>query len=85
MIGYRDFIACYTDMEAVQFRPAFTLLLSLFSGAEVGHDLEGWAPTFELDLPVHEDCCWDYYQVGTPYALLDCEMGEKSDCLDCFS
>ena len=40
-------------METVELRPTLTLLLALFGRTEVGHDLEGWTPTLELDLPVH--------------------------------
>ena len=32
-----------------------SLLLPLFEGAEVGEDLEGWAPLLQLQLPVEHD------------------------------
>lgn len=55
MVSYCNFVAGDADVETVQFGPPFSLLLALLSGPEVGHDLEGWAPPLELDLPVHQD------------------------------
>ncbi len=55
-------------MESVGLAPAVALDLALLSAAEVGEQLEGWAPLFELHLPVQHDRCGDHDQVGTPIA-----------------
>jgi hypothetical protein len=72
VISNCDLVRCYANVEAVEFRPTFTFLLALFRGAKVGHYLEGRTPTFEFDLPVHQNGGRDYYKVRAPYSLLYC-------------
>ncbi len=55
-------------MESVGLAPAVALGLTLLGTAEVGEQLEGWAPLLELHLPVQHDRCGDHNQVGTPIA-----------------
>jgi hypothetical protein len=55
VVSHCDFVTGDADVEAVQFRPSLTLLLALLGGSEVSHDLEGRTPSFELDLPIHQD------------------------------
>lgn len=42
-------------MEGVGLAPAMPLDLALLGRAKVGEQLEGWAPLFELHLPVEHD------------------------------
>ena len=74
-----------TDVEGVLLAPAMSLDLSLLLGAEVGEDLEAWAPLFKFHLPVHDDRCWYNDEMRTPDALVASERGQHSDGLNCFT
>lgn len=43
-----------------------SLLLSLFEGAKVGEDFEGWAPLLQLQFPIEHDRGGYDDQVRTP-------------------
>ena len=71
VIGDCYFVAGDAYVEGVEFGPAFAFLFSFLGRTEVGHDLEGWTPSLELDLPVHEDSGWNYDEMWSPNALFN--------------
>ena len=56
------------DMEGIGLGPALPLEPPLTGTAIVGQQLEGWAPLFELHLPVEHDRGGDNHKVRSPIA-----------------
>ena len=82
MIGNCYFVAGDADVKRVEFGPSFSFLLPFFGRAKICHDFEGWAPSFELNLPVHKNGGWDNHEMRTPNTLFNGQMGEKGNSLD---
>ena len=85
MIGNCYFVAGDTDMKRVEFGPSFSFLFPFFGRAKIGHDFKGWTPSFELNLPVHENGGWDNDKVRTPNPLFNGQMSKKGNSLDGFA
>ena len=85
MVSHGNLVAGYADVEAVELRPALSLLFSLLCRPKVIHYLEGRAPPLELYLPVHQNTGGYYHQVRPPYSPLNCQMGQQGNRLNCFT
>jgi|LauGreDrversion4_2_1035121.scaffolds.fasta_scaffold22543_5 hypothetical protein len=60
------------DVEGVVLAPAMSLSFALLLRPEIGKDLEGGTPLLELHLPVDDDGCRNYDQMGSPHSFLAC-------------
>ena len=58
-----------TDVEEIDLTPTHSFSFSFFGSAKVGHNFEGWTPSFKLNFPVYQDTCGDNDEMRTPNAL----------------
>lgn len=72
LVQESDFVASYADLEAIHFAPSVSFGFPFFGGSKVGHDLESWAPSFELYFPVNEYASWNYNKVRSPDSFFCC-------------
>ena len=85
MILDDKFIGSDADVERIILAPAMTFDLSLLLRAEIGENLEGWAPLFEFHLPINDDSGRHYNQMRAPYSLITGQRSKHRYGLNRFS
>ena len=65
-----ELVRCNANVERVVFAPTMPLDFSLFLSTKISEDLESWAPLFEFDFPVHDNCCRYHDEVRTPHTFV---------------
>ena len=74
-----------TNVEVMFVVPSLTEFLSPLDVSMISENLESGKKFFELHFPVQQDTCRNDDQMRSPDATITSKMGEKCDCLNCFS